>query len=978
MNDLSRFAVGGLYHGFELERKEYIQEIDSTVFFFRHLILGTPALAIKNDDANKTFCFAFQTVPTDSTGVAHILEHSVLMGSEKYPVRDVFGEINKGGLMTFLNAMTGSDTTWYPFATRNITEYFNIMDVYCDVVLNPLLERSTFEQEGWHYHLESPDEPLQYQGVVYNEMKGAFSDPFRHLFHHAIRTLMPGSTYAHESGGDPAVIPQLSYDQFVDFHRRHYHPSNGMLFFYGDADLDRELAYVQESFLCRYDEAGERACIENGDPVQGPVFVTEPYGIQPGGPTEGKTFLAVGTLTGTVLERKKNIALQVIANILYNSDASPLKNAIIQAGLCRDFGGFFVTSSSFKTFMLTYLIGCEKDNRDRFLKLYTQTLGDMAEQGLSSELILSELNKYEFSVREEMNKAQRGLDLISKALPAIKYGADPFAALQVEQLFAEIREEAMTGQFFESLIREHLLDQRDSAIVTLVPDPDLLARNQQEEQERLRRHAAAIGEEGLEKILARTRELLKLQNKANDPETLALLPSLTLADLDPDPSFFQAREERLQGVPCIVSELNTNGIAYIDIGFDCRGIGLDLLPFLDLFATIVTEIGTDELDFMQFAMKLNTCAGGFSHSFATYSSQKEGIDEVRPILWFQLKSLSASLADALALVSDLLRNVSFHDRARIRDIVQREFAWAEHSVQSEGYGLAATRVFSHLSLAGQYSEQVTGASAYLALKKLAADYDQQEEQFFSVLKMLRTRLLVRERMLSSITANKKDIDCFGQSLASLAEPSLRQVDLSPCPPFPEYPRRQAFCTSAEVLYNVQGCRLFSDTKQYNGAFEVLKTWLSRDYLWNSVRQTGGAYGCFIQFNQRTGTFALISYRDPQLERTFAAYDSVWREVEQLELGEAVMTQLIIGTYGAFDPHQGPPAKGATARNELLFGITPAFKGRRIREIIAARADSMQKYAPYLKNLAEKGYRATIGNGAKIRESSDFFDEIIDL
>ncbi len=517
MNNLNGFTPGSLYHGFELKKKEYIEEIDSTVLLFIHKTLGTPALAIKNDDANKTFCFAFETVPTDSTGVAHILEHSVLMGSRKYPVRDVFGEINKGGLMTFLNAMTGSDTTWYPFATRNMTEYFNIIDVYCDVVLNPLLERTTFEQEGWHYHLESLDEPLQYQGVVYNEMKGAFSDPFRHLFHHAIRALMPGSTYAHESGGDPAVIPQLSYEQFVDFHRRHYHPSNGMLFFYGDADLERELAYVQDNFLGRYDEAGDKASIESGDPIQGPVFVTELYGIQPGGPTEGKTFLAVGTLTGTVLERKKNIALQVIANILYNSDASPLKNAIIQAGLCRDFGGFFVTSSSFKTFMLTYLIGCEEENRDRFLELYTQILADMADQGLSPELILSELNKYEFSVREEMNKAQRGLDLISKALPAMKYGADPFAALQVEQLFAEIREEAMAGQFFESLIREHLLDQHDSAIVTLVPDPELLIRNQQEEQERLQHHAAEIGEEGLKKILARTRKLLELQNKANDP-----------------------------------------------------------------------------------------------------------------------------------------------------------------------------------------------------------------------------------------------------------------------------------------------------------------------------------------------------------------------------------------------------------------------------------------------------------------------------
>jgi len=432
------------------------------------------------------------------------------------------------------------------------------------------------------------------------------------------------------------------------------------------------------------------------------------------------------------------------------------------------------------------------------------------------------------------------------------------------------------------------------------------------------------------------------------------------------------------GYPCIVSELNTNGIAYVDIGFDCRGIGLELLPYLDLFATIVTEIGTEELDFMRFAMKLNTCAGGFSHSFATYSREGDPDKEIRPILWFQLKALSASLEEALSLIADLLRNVSFHDRDRIRDIVQREFAWAEHSVQSEGYGLAATRVFSHLSLAGQYSEQVTGVSAYLQLKELAAEYDRHEKRFLALLESLRSQVLVPERLLTSVTGRPDDIACFAGRLGSLVDGADTAMDLVSLPVFPQYPRKQAFCTSAEVLYNVQGCRLFPDTNRYNGAFEVLKTWLSRDYLWNSVRQAGGAYGCFIQFNHRTGNFAMISYRDPQLERTFAAYESAWREVEGLKLDDAGLTQLIIGTYGAFDPHQGPPAKGVTARNELLFGITPEFKERRIQEIISARLDSLRAFAPYLQHLADEGYRASIGNGARIREHADFFDDIIDL
>ena len=973
------FHCGSTYHGFVLARKEFISEIDSMVYLFEHAILGTPALAIKNSDANKTFCIAFQTVPEDSTGVAHILEHSVLMGSRKYPVRDVFGEINKGGLMTFLNAMTGSDTTMYPFATRNMTEYFNIMDVYCDVTLNPLLERSTFEQEGWHYHLEAVDQPLQYQGVVYNEMKGAFSDPFRHLFHHTITALMPGSTYAHESGGDPAVIPQLSYEQFVDFHRSHYHPANSTLFFYGDADLDDELAYVQDNFLCQYTGPGYKAAIREGEVIQGPVFVREHYGVQPGSETEGKSFLAVGSLTGTVLERKRNIALQVIANILYNSDASPLKNAIIQAGLCRDFGGFFVTSSSFKTFMLTYLIGCDEDGRDRFLEVYNHCLADMATNGLDHALVLSELNKYEFSVREELNKAQRGLALIGKALPALKYGADPFAALQIDQLFAEIRQEALEGNYFEGIIRESLLDLDNSAVVSLVPDPELMEKTIRAEQAALAAYAKEVGPEGLGRIVEHTRELLRLQTMANDEQTLALLPSLSLDDLDPCPDFVEAASETVADRPLIRCELETNGISYVDIGFDCTGLRTDMLLYLDLFGTITTEIGTEDIDYRDFATRVNICTGSFSHSFASYTRQGDST-AVMPILWFEIKALSHYLDDALALVRDVLANVSFHDRARIREIVQREFAWAEHSIQSEGYGLASTRVFSHLSLAGKYNEQVTGATAYQALKNLVTDYENLEDKFLDILSELKKTLLVKSRFVAAVTSRKDDLDrCKVQIGDLLADrPGQPVAAGSPSPAFPDYPGRQAFCTSAEVLFNVQGCRLFPDSEAYNGSFEVLKTWLSRDYLWNTVRQLGGAYGCFVQFNQRTGNLAMVSYRDPQIEKTFAAYDNAWKEVENIDLPAPALRQVIIGTYGSFVPHQGPATRGAAARNEYLLGITPAFKRKRLEEIIGTRVVDLQSFAPFLKTLAEEKYIATIGNGVRIHAHSEFYDDIIDL
>ena len=515
------FTAGNSYSGFTLKEHRFIDEISSDVFLFEHDILGCPLMAIKNKDSNKTFSVAFNTVPTDSTGVAHILEHSVLMGSKKYPVKDVFGEIHKGGLMTFLNAMTGSDITYYPFATRNLKEYFNIMDVYCDVVFNPLLDRSTFEQEGWHYHKEDVEGPLQFQGVVYNEMKGAFSDPIRLIFFHIFAGLMPGSTYAHESGGDPKNIPDLSYESFCDFHSQHYHPSNALFFVYGDAPLADELQYLQDNFLAGFPSSGTSCSIIEGEKVTEPVHITDTYAVD-SPETSEKTFLAVGTTVGSVVDREQNAAFQIIANILFNSDGSPLKNAIVSSGLCKDFGGFYISSSCTKTFMITYLVGSEAEHKENFLDLYTKTLAEMVDRGLDHDLVLSELNKFEFSFREESSKSQRGLDLIGKAMTALKYDMNPFEGLMAEELIASLRYKALNEQYFEKLIREYLLENNSTATITLIPDPGKLARTRESEEQRLREHARTLSPAEEQQLIKRTQELMKMQQVPNDVQTLSL------------------------------------------------------------------------------------------------------------------------------------------------------------------------------------------------------------------------------------------------------------------------------------------------------------------------------------------------------------------------------------------------------------------------------------------------------------------------
>ena len=974
---MTTFALGSTYHGFTLDRVSFIEEINSTVYLFNHTVLGCQALAIKNQDPNKTFCVSFMTVPEDSTGVAHILEHSVLMGSEKYPVKDVFGEINKGGLMTFLNAMTGADTTWYPFATRNMNEYFNIMDVYCDVVFNPQLLRSTFEQEGWHYHLENQEDKLQYMGVVFNEMKGAYSDPIRSLFHNIYRGLMPESTYAHESGGDPRRIPDLSYEQFVEFHRSHYHPSNSTLFFYGDADLEQELSFVQERFLSRFDQPVAKAKIKEGVDVSAPLSIEDSYPVQPGSPTAERTFLAISSVVGSIRDRKLNTAFQIIANILFNSDGSPLKKAVFNAGVCKDFGGLFLSSSSIKSLIITYLVGTDPEKRDHFLALYKATLTRMVDQGLDRELMLSELNKYEFSVREEMNKAQRGLDLIGKALPAMKSGLAPFDALEIDALLAEIRREATEEGYFEQLIRTYLLDNPATVTVTLAPDPEKMAKNVLEEQQRLEAFDASLDAEGRAQLFERTRELMALQAAPNTVEDLRRLPRLGLDDLDARPPFHAATRSTLGEAELLVNSLETNGICYLDFGFDCSVLPPELLPYLDLFGTILTEIGTAKKDYMQFAKAINLCTGDFSHTFQAYVRTGEQ-DTVRPILWLHVKALSSYLDQAIELLTEVLTSVDFSDEHHIEEIVQREFAWAEHSVQSEGYSLAATRAFSNLSLAGAYNEQVHGVSAYLHLKQLAGDYLTGESNLHAALRRIGELLLRRQGMIISATAEDRDINRFQQLGLGLVN-ALPNQRVTPAPiQFPTVPRTQAFTTSAEVVYNVQACTLFPEVGQYTGSFEVLRTWMSRDYLWNTVRQMGGAYGCFIQFNHVTGNFGMISYRDPQVKKTFEAYEALPKVIGGLHLSAESLQQLVVGAYGTATPHQGPAAKGATARNDYLTGITPALRQQRIEEIVRTGGDDLRRFAPLFKRLAEERTRVTIGNSDKIAQDKELFGEITEL
>jgi Zn-dependent M16 (insulinase) family peptidase len=562
-------------------------------------------------------------------------------------------------------------------------------------------------------------------------------------------------------------------------------------------------------------------------------------------------------------------------------------------------------------------------------------------------------------------------------MPALRHGSDPFEALRFEALFTDIRSRALEERYFEQLIDEQLLDNPATVEIILRPDPQQLARTAAEEHQRLAAYENSLDGHERDQLIVRTRELITLQNTPNPPEVLHLLPQLKPADLPMRPRFHQAQPSQLGDRLFLVNELPTNSICYIDFGFDSRALSADLLPWLSLFGTIVTEIGTADKDYMQFARELGLYTGGFTSSFNTYP-HLERSESCLPLLWLHLKALSSLIPRALELTGEVFGGVSFTDRRRIREIVQREYAWAEHSVQSEGYSLASSRVFSHLSPSGSFNEYVNGLTAYQNLKDLALNYDAKEDIFLRALEDIRGRLLSRKALTVSVTGDDQALSLFLTHVASAID-QLADVSHAPQQPsFASSDRAQGLCTAADVVFNVQGCNLFPGRDGYNGHFEVLKTWISRDYLWNTVRQMGGAYGCFVQFNQVTGNFGLVSYRDPHVRRTYSAYSELQSQIETLAVSGQTLQQLILGTYGALDPHQSPAHRGATARNEYLSGITVDAKQRVIEQVLQTETEDLKSFAPFFDPFTTNPYRASIGSADKIQAAADLFTSVIDI
>jgi hypothetical protein len=912
----------------------------------------------------------FRTPPADSTGVPHILEHSALSGSKKYPIKDVFSELVKGSMTTFLNAMTYSDKTIYPFSTRNEKEYFNLMDVYLDLTLSPILDEDTFLQEGWHYHLTDKNEEIKYNGIVLNEMKGAYSDPIRKMWEKICYYLLPDSTYSYSSGGYPENIVELTYQQFLDFHKRYYHPSNSAVVLYGNADLQKELKYIDENYLSKFDYDPNAAVLDFGKKITEQKRVTETY---PAVGDDSGVYLGYGIYTGEIKSQEDIMAMEILTNILFNSDASPLKDALMKAKVGTEIGCIY--NDTKESFLFMYALGSSVKKQDKFVEIYNKILSETVQNGIDRELLISELNSYEFMKREEMAGAKRGMEYTINSISSLFYDVDVHHTLESNSAVEKIRKEALENKYFEKLIEKYLLNNPVSVLYTMVPDKNKAADDLNKEKEALEKLKNSLGENEIEKLVSKTQELLKKQAEPNSEENLKLLPKLSVSDIKPDLEKLSLRKDHINGIPSWITENLTQGISYVYMGFKTDNLPVKYLPYLNLFSTVFTEIGTTKRSYIQLAKDLATYTGGFGSDFDNYSNLRNPA-EFEPVLWFQVKTFNRYLGETFDILNDIFTDTRFDAHDRLKEIIERTFSSVQYSLSSEGYHIALLRLSSYLNDKGRYNESVQGYTAYESLKQAKQTAEKNVSETARILKEIAGLLIQKNAAIFHINSEKETVETIRGHLEKFSSLILQDSIETRKLELPSTKKNEAFSTSADVVFTGISGNIAQAGIPYSGKLEVLKKLLDREYLYGKIRVQGGAYGNFSKLNRFTGEFSIISYRDPHVKNTYEAYKSIPDFLRNLNVSEYQLDQIKISAYAGFDTLMSAAQKGVRARNDDIRGITRDDMMKTIGEILSTRREDLIAMADAFEKYIKNSVISTIGNDAKIRAEKDRFSDII--
>lgn len=960
---------------YEILDEHRVEDVQSDGFILRHKKSGARIAILSNNDDNKVFYIGFRTPPEDETGVPHIIEHTTLCGSKKFPVKDPFIELAKGSLNTFLNAMTYPDKTVYPVASCNDQDFKNLMDVYLDAVFNPNITKyeEIFKQEGWHYELTGKDDELKINGVVYNEMKGAYSSPDEVLSSQIYRSLFPDNTYSKDSGGNPEYIPKLTYEAYLDFYHKYYHPSNSYIYLYGDMDVVERLVWLDKEYLSLYDYKKVNSEINKQPAFDKIKNVEAQYSITMDDSQENKTYLSYNRVVGDSLDEMLYQAFDVLDYALVSSPGAPVKQALIDAGIGDDVYGSYDAGILQPVFSFVAK-NANASQADEFESIIENTLKEVVKTGINKEALLAGINSSEFKFREaDFGQFPKGLLFGLNCLDSWLFDdMKPFIHLECLGTFAKLRK-AVDTDYFEKLIQEYLLDNTHGSSVTVKPKRGLGNEREEALAKELSDYKASLSDEEIKKLIEDTEHLKKYQEEPSSDEDLRKLPMLTRADMKKNAMPFSNIEDELLDVKVVRHDIESNGIDYISFLFDAGDFAQNELGYLGFFTNALGLVSTEKYSYTDLANATNIYTGGISTGTASHPDIK---DRNNFVFKFEvkLKVLEKNLDKALELMEQMLLTSDFTDTKRLGELVAQIKARLQANLSSSGHLVAAMRSMSSFSRYALYQDELKGIAFYRSICRIEKELSESPVSVSDKLAAIAKKLFARNRMLISFTGNN---EAYGN-----AKPSLKKVitgfnKMSAVGNQAEVhfnTAKEAFIDASQIQYVAKTGDFICEGYEYTGALRLLRIILSYDYLWINVRVKGGAYGCMNTF-LRSGESYFVSYRDPNLSDTLDVYDRIPEYIKSFSPDERDMTKYIIGTFSALDTPMNPEAKGSRSLSAYLEGITYEQIQKERDEILNAQPEDIRRLADLVKAVLKKDSICVIGNENMIKESAGLFENV---
>lgn len=960
---------------YEILDEHRVEDVQSDGFILRHKKSGARIAILSNNDDNKVFYIGFRTPPEDETGVPHIIEHTTLCGSKKFPVKDPFIELAKGSLNTFLNAMTYPDKTVYPVASCNDQDFKNLMDVYLDAVFNPNITKyeEIFKQEGWHYELTGKDDELKINGVVYNEMKGAYSSPDEVLSSQIYRSLFPDNTYSKDSGGNPEYIPKLTYEAYLDFYHKYYHPSNSYIYLYGDMDVVERLEWLDKEYLSLYDYKKVNSEINKQPAFDKIKNVEAQYSITMDDSQENKTYLSYNRVVGDTLDEMLYQAFDVLDYALVSSPGAPVKQALIDAGIGDDVYGSYDAGILQPVFSFVAK-NANASQADEFESIIENTLKEVVKTGINKEALLAGINSSEFKFREaDFGQFPKGLLFGLNCLDSWLFDdMKPFIHLECLGTFAKLRK-AVDTDYFEKLIQEYLLDNTHGSSVTVKPKRGLGNEREEALAKELSDYKASLSDEEIKKLIEDTEHLKKYQEEPSSDEDLRKLPMLTRADMKKNAMPFSNIEDELLDVKVVRHDIESNGIDYISFLFDAGDFAQSELGYLGFFTNALGLVSTEKYSYTDLANATNIYTGGISTGTASHPDIK---DRNNFVFKFEvkLKVLEKNLDKALELMEQMLLSSDFTDTKRLGELVAQIKARLQANLSSSGHLVAAMRSMSSFSRYALYQDELKGVAFYRSICRIEKELSESPKNVSDKLAAIAKKLFARNRMLISFTGNN---EAYGN-----AKPSLEKViagfdKMSAVGNQAEVhfnTAKEAFIDASQIQYVAKTGDFICEGYEYTGALRLLRIILSYDYLWINVRVKGGAYGCMNTF-LRSGESYFVSYRDPNLSDTLDVYDRIPEYIKSFSPDERDMTKYIIGTFSALDTPMNPEAKGSRSLSAYLEGITYEQIQKERNEILNAQPEDIRRLADLVEAVLKKDSICVIGNENMIKESAGLFENV---